>query len=41
MTRKWILSGAFGRKTSKQATKALAAAEKLDAQALLARWAGR
>ena len=30
VTRKWILSGAFGRKTSKQATKALAAAEKID-----------
>lgn len=36
LARKWILSGAFGRNTSKQATKALAAAEKLDAHAILA-----
>jgi len=36
LARKWILSGAFGRNTSKQAAKALAAAEKLDAHAFLA-----
>lgn len=41
VTRKWILSGAFGRKTSKQATKALAAAERIDARSLLESWAGR
>ena len=38
LTRKWVLSGAFGRKTSKRATKALDAAERLDAAALAARW---
>jgi len=39
LTRKWVVSGAFGRNTSKQAVKALDAAEKLDARANLARWA--
>jgi hypothetical protein len=39
LTRKWVLSGAFGRKTSKRAAKALDAAERLDAAALSARWA--
>jgi hypothetical protein len=38
VTRKWIVSGAFGRNTSKQAVKALAAAEKLDARDSLTRW---
>ena len=38
LTRKWLLLGAFGRKTSKRATKALDAAEKLDAKELAARW---
>ena len=38
LTRKWILSGAVGRKTSKRATSALDAAERLDAAALSARW---
>jgi hypothetical protein len=38
LTRKWVLSGAFGRKTSKQATRALEAAERLDAAALSADW---
>ena len=38
LTRKWVVSGAFGRNTSKQAAKALAAAEKLDARAHLVRW---
>jgi hypothetical protein len=39
LTRKWVLSGVFGRKTSKRASKALDAAERLDAAALSARWA--
>jgi hypothetical protein len=39
ITRKWVLSGAFGRKTSKRAARALDAAERLDAAALSARWA--
>ena len=39
LTRKWVFSGAFGRKTSKRASRALAAAERLDAAALSARWA--
>jgi hypothetical protein len=38
LTCKWVLSGAFGRKTSKRATKALDAAERLDASALNAHW---
>lgn len=39
LTRKWVLSGAFGRNTSKRTAKALAAAERLDAAAVSARWA--
>ncbi len=39
LTRKWVLGGAFGRKTSKRAAKALDAAERLDAAELAARWA--
>jgi hypothetical protein len=39
LTRKWVLGGAFGRKTSKRAGKALDAAERLDAAELSARWA--
>ena len=38
LTRKWLLLGAFGRKTSKRAAKALEAAEKLDANELASRW---
>ncbi|MFL5926062.1 MAG: hypothetical protein ACJ77E_03900 [Gaiellaceae bacterium] len=38
LTRKWVFTGAFGRQTSKRATKALDAAERLDAAALTARW---
>jgi hypothetical protein len=38
LTRKWLLLGAFGRKTSKRASKALDAAEKLDAKELAARF---
>jgi hypothetical protein len=42
LARRWVLSGAFGRSTAKQATKALRAAERLDAAGLVARWsAGR
>ena len=41
LTRKWVLLGAFGRKTSKRAGKALDAAERLDAAALHARWVER
>ena len=41
LTRKWVVSGAFGRNTSKQAAKALGAAEKLDGLAVRARWAAR
>jgi hypothetical protein len=39
LSRKWVLSGAFSRNTSKQAAKALDAAERLDAAALATRWA--
>ena len=39
LARRWVLSGAFGRNTSKQAAKALDAAERLDAAELAARWA--
>jgi hypothetical protein len=35
LTRKWLVLGAFGRKTSKRAAKALDAAEKLDATKLV------
>jgi len=38
LTRKWVLLGAFGRKTSKRAGRALEAAEKLDGGDLAARW---
>jgi hypothetical protein len=38
LTRKWVLLGAFGRKTSKRAGKALDAAEKIDAKELASRW---
>ena len=39
LTRKWVVGGALGRKTSKRAEKALAAAERFDAAELAARWA--
>ncbi len=39
LTRKWVLLGAFGRKTSKRAAKALDAAERLDAAGVQERWA--
>jgi len=38
LTRKWLLLGAFGRKTAKRAGKALDAAEQLDGGDLAARW---
>jgi hypothetical protein len=38
LTRKWVLLGAFGRNTSKRASKALDAAERLDGQELASRW---
>jgi hypothetical protein len=38
LTRKWLLLGAFGRKTAKRASKALDAAEKLDAREFAARF---
>jgi len=38
LTRKWLLSGAFGRKTERRATRALAAAERLDTAALASHW---
>jgi hypothetical protein len=38
LTRKWVLTGAFGRSTSKRAAKALEAAERIDAAALTKRW---
>jgi hypothetical protein len=39
LTRKWVSSGVFGRKTSKRTERALDAAERLDGTALSARWA--
>jgi hypothetical protein len=38
LTRKWLLSGAFGRKTERRASRALEAAERIDAGALAAEW---
>ena len=38
LTRKWVLLGAFGRRTSKRAGKALEAADKLDGSDLATRW---
>jgi hypothetical protein len=38
LTRKWVLGGMFGRNTDKRASRALAAAERLDAAALAASW---
>jgi hypothetical protein len=40
LTRKWLLGGAFGRKTERRASRALATAERLDAAALAAEWDG-
>ena len=38
LTRKWVLTGALGRKTSRRASRALDAAEKLDTGAILEQW---
>ena len=38
LTRKWLISGAFGRKTERRALRALEAAERIDAAALAAQW---
>jgi hypothetical protein len=38
LTRKWLLGGAFGRGTQRRASRALEAAEQIDAAALAAEW---
>ena len=38
LTRKWLIGGAFGRKTERRASRALEAAERIDAAALAAEW---
>ena len=38
LTRKWLLGGAFGRKTQRRASRAFEAAEQIDAAALAAEW---
>jgi len=38
LTRKWLLLGLFGRKTQRRASKALEAAERIDAAGLAAEW---
>ena len=38
LTRKWLLGGAFGRKTQRRASRAFDAAERIDAAALAAEW---
>jgi hypothetical protein len=38
LTRKWLLLGIFGRKTQRRASRALEAAERLDAAALASEW---
>ena len=38
LTRKWLLSGAFGRKTKKRSMRALAAAERIDTAAAASQW---
>jgi len=38
LTRKWLLAGAFGRTTERRASRALEAAERIDAAALAAEW---
>jgi hypothetical protein len=38
LTRKWLIGGAFGRKTERRASRALDAAERIDAAALAAEW---
>jgi hypothetical protein len=41
LTRKWVLSGALGRTTSKRAARALDAAERVDPAAASEQWAAR
>ncbi|MGL6278697.1 MAG: hypothetical protein ACRC50_03980, partial [Gaiella sp.] len=41
LTRRWVVSGAFGRQTSHKALKALDAAERLDVHAASAEWERR
>ena len=38
LTRKWLIGGAFGRKTERRASRALKAAERIDAASLAAEW---
>jgi hypothetical protein len=38
VTRKWLIGGIFGRKTQRRASRALEAAERIDAAALSAEW---
>jgi hypothetical protein len=38
LTRKWLLGGAFGRRTERRASRAFEAAERIDAAALAAEW---
>jgi hypothetical protein len=38
LTRKWLLGGAFGRKTQRRASRALDAAERIDAAAVSSEW---
>ena len=38
LTRKWLIGGAFGRKTERRASRALEAAERIDVAALAADW---
>jgi len=38
LTRKWLLGGAFGRKTERRASRAFEAAERIEAAALAAEW---
>ena len=41
LTRKWLLLGLFGRKTQRRASRALEAAERIDAAALAGEWGRR
>jgi hypothetical protein len=41
LTRKWLLRGAFGRRTQRRAFQALDAAERMDAAAVAGEWAAR
>jgi hypothetical protein len=41
LTRKWLLLGAFGRKTQRRASRAFEAAERIDAAAVAAEWQRR